>query len=295
MVSIIIILHWDKTVICKLCDMEKHYSDSICQQCSYDNDIKKVTNKNSLKNYYKSIKARHWADGNEFLLKLYELSGNSYERIGALVDISKTGVHNKINLAKIVRIRPELRERGEVTAQKISCQSISTMVFDNENDMQKFLYKNWNEISFVKKGGWAIYSNYSLGRYDTKKVGEIDFLAKNEKQNKWLVIEIKKEQTSDKTIGQLLRYMGWVKKEKSLNNDNIEGLILCGEYDSNLDYAVSCIPNVNVKIYRYDLGKIFFYPFSNCYIDLLHHVNIKDDIPPENKEEIIKTIYESSK
>lgn len=280
-------------MICKLCEKENYSDDTVCNQCGYNTKLKNVTNKTAFKTYHKLKKDRHWADGNELLLKFYELSKYSYEKISVLIDISKTGVHNKINLAKNVRKRPELRERREVTARNIANQSSSSLIFDNENDMQKFLYQNWENISFVKQGCWTICNNYGLGQYDTKKVGEIDFLAKNEKQKKWLVIEIKKEQTSDETIGQLLRYMGWVKKEKALKNDIIEGLILCGGYDNNLDYATSCIPNVNIQIYRYDLGEMFFYPFIDVYIDLLHHINITDDIPPEKKEEIIKTVCDS--
>lgn len=281
-------------MICKLCEKENHSDDSACNQCGYDTKYKKVTNETAFKNYHKLKKDRHWADGNELLLKLYELGRYSYEEISVLIDISKTGVHNKINLSKNVRKRPELRERREVSARNISNQSSSSLVFDIENDMQIFIYQNWANISFVKQGCWTICSNYGLGQYDTKKVGVIDFLAKNEKQNKWLVIEIKKEQTSDETIGQLLRYMGWVKKEKALKNDIIEGLILCGSYDNNLDYATSCIPNVNIQIYRYDLGNIYFYPFRNWHIDLLHHIqNVIDDIPPEKKEEIINTVFYS--
>ena len=44
-------------------------------------------------------------------------------------------------------------------------------------------------------------------------IGRIDILAKDKKTNSYVVIELKKNQTSDDTVGQAMRYMGWIEEK----------------------------------------------------------------------------------
>ena len=77
--------------------------------------------------------------------------------------------------------------------------------------MQNYIIENWKQTPFCKE--WEIYKS----PFPTKTIGTIDILAKHrERENSWHIIEIKKEKASiDKVIGQILRYMGWVKKHKT--------------------------------------------------------------------------------
>ena len=53
--------------------------------------------------------------------------------------------------------------------------------------------------------------NGNEGTQYTTDVGYIDILAEDEKGN-FVVIELKKGRQSDRAVGQLLRYMVWIKK-----------------------------------------------------------------------------------
>ena len=55
------------------------------------------------------------------------------------------------------------------------------------------------------------------------------------------VIELKRNQSSDDTFGQLTRYLGWVKRH--LKDENVKGIIIAGKYDKKLDYALEYAPN----------------------------------------------------
>lgn len=57
----------------------------------------------------------------------------------------------------------------------------------------------------------------------------IDILARDENAGNHVVIELKKSQTSDDTIGQLTRYMGWVMDKKG--DENVRGIIISANYD----------------------------------------------------------------
>ncbi len=80
------------------------------------------------------------------------------------------------------------------------------------------------------------------GQYDTQTVGIIDMLCIDEKGN-FVVIEIKRQAT-DKTIGQLLRYMGWTKEELCKDGQTVSGIIVAERKDTQLEFAMKVIPSV---------------------------------------------------
>ena len=63
----------------------------------------------------------------------------------------------------------------------------------------------------------------------------------------FVVFELKKNKTSDKAVGQLTRYMGWIKKNKK--DDGVKGIIVAGRFDDKLDHARIMIPNCEVFLY----------------------------------------------
>ena len=86
-------------------------------------------------------------------------------------------------------------------------------------------------------------------QYQTS-IGKIDILAKDKKTKSYVVIELKKNQTSDDTIGQLSRYMGWVKEHKK--DEGVKGIIVAGKFDEKLKYAKTMVPNSEAFLYEVD-------------------------------------------
>ena len=81
-------------------------------------------------------------------------------------------------------------------------------------------------------------------------IGSIDILARDKQNNSYVVVELKKNQTSDDTIGQVARYMGWIKDNKKDNN--VRGIIIAAEYDQKLEYALKVIQNIQLFLYKVD-------------------------------------------
>jgi hypothetical protein len=86
---------------------------------------------------------------------------------------------------------------------------VSPTEFALETHLEEFIDKNWSHIDFGR----------SLQRYVTDEENgrqfpagqwSIDFLCKDTATGNLVVIELKKGQTSDATVGQILRYMAWV-------------------------------------------------------------------------------------
>ncbi|WP_175577263.1 endonuclease NucS domain-containing protein [Rhizobium oryziradicis] len=73
-------------------------------------------------------------------------------------------------------------------------------------------------------------------------VGRIDILALDS-DGSFYVFELKRAESSDRVLGQLTRYMGWLKKTIAADRE-VYGVIVSKEIGSNLRYAVSVVPNV---------------------------------------------------
>jgi restriction system protein len=81
--------------------------------------------------------------------------------------------------------------------------------------------------------------------------GPIDILAISKDKSEYLVIELKKGKTSDVVVGQILRYMGFVKAELLANGESVRGIVIALEDDLRLKNALSMVPNVS--FYRYQI------------------------------------------
>ena len=72
---------------------------------------------------------------------------------------------------------------------------------------------------------------------------------KSPKLKSFVVIELKKGRPSDQVIGQLLRYMGWVKKSLCISGQAVKGLVICRDPDPKLSYALEMTNNIDVRYY----------------------------------------------
>ncbi len=123
--------------------------------------------------------------------------------------------------------------------------------FGLERHLHEFLRDNWNRLDIGKE--WDIFAepgDDEAGYEYPCDVGRIDILAKHKMRPAWLVIELKRNQTSDQTVGQLLRYIGWVKQHLAQNGEDVEGLIVGREADKGLRYALSQVPGAKLMFYE---------------------------------------------
>jgi len=80
--------------------------------------------------------------------------------------------------------------------------------------------------------------------------GYIDILAKDSKGN-FIIFELKKGRKNDEVIGQILRYIGWVRKNLVTKGENVRGIIVVGKENKRLELALSEVKGkVSAKIYK---------------------------------------------
>jgi hypothetical protein len=121
-------------------------------------------------------------------------------------------------------------------------------LFYMEKQLEDFIIENWGSTEFGKTLDLIYEDGDLLSQQYRTDIGPIDILARRKDGKGFTVIELKKNQTSDDTIGQVLRYMGWVKQE--LQPEVVAGLVVAGKYDKRLHYAASMAPNVEVFVYE---------------------------------------------
>lgn len=79
-------------------------------------------------------------------------------------------------------------------------------------------------------------------------VGVIDVLATDEEEH-FVVFHLRMHKANEATLGQTLKYMGWV-KNKLASDKKVLGVIVAKEFDKNLKYAVTQVENVNLFQYK---------------------------------------------
>jgi len=117
-----------------------------------------------------------------------------------------------------------------------------------EKYLEDFIVSNFDTIF---KGQLKMYEDtegYDGQQYSTD-IGPIDILAVETKSKSFVVIELKKGRPSDQVVGQILRYMGWVKKNLCTNGQTVKGLIICRDPDPKLSYALEMTNNIDVRYY----------------------------------------------
>ena len=130
----------------------------------------------------------------------------------------------------------------------------ATVTFGLERHLHDFLLDNWEhtelgaEWDLAEEGGDI--RNYGYER--PTPVGRIDLLARHKAEPRWLVIELKRGRTSDRTLGQVQRYMGWVMEELAEPGELVEGLIIALADDLQLRYALRAAQNVGFMRYEVD-------------------------------------------
>ncbi len=123
-------------------------------------------------------------------------------------------------------------------------------LFYMEKQLEDFIIHNWDSTELGKRFDLIIEEGDLLSQQYRTDIGPIDILVRNKLTKNHVVIELKKNQTSDDTVGQVARYMGWIRENK--NDPDVMGIIIAGEYDKKLDYALKAVPNVEVYLYKVD-------------------------------------------
>jgi hypothetical protein len=121
--------------------------------------------------------------------------------------------------------------------------------FAYEKDLQQFLAKNLGLI----EPGLQLYEDEEdpniTGLEFPVEDRRIDILA-TDKSGDYVVVELKVSKGHERVVGQLLRYMGWIKQNLANTNQKVRGVIIAREISEDLKLATSVVHDVRLLEYE---------------------------------------------
>lgn len=130
--------------------------------------------------------------------------------------------------------------------------------FALEQHLEEFLIKNWSKTELGKNYDIFSEDGEIVGQQYPSDTGYIDILAISKDKKEILVIELKKGRASDVVVGQIQRYMGYVKDELLEKDQIVKGIIIAFEDDTRIRRALSVTTNIEFYTYKlhFKLDKI---------------------------------------
>ncbi|MEP2920937.1 MAG: endonuclease NucS domain-containing protein [Sulfitobacter sp.] len=125
-------------------------------------------------------------------------------------------------------------------------------VFALEMHLEDFLVKNWASTELGKTHNLYAVEGETTGQQFPTDTGPIDILAISKDGSELLVVELKRGRASDRVVGQIQRYMGYVAMEMAEEGQSVRGVIIALEDDLRLKRALSVAPNID--FYRYQVS-----------------------------------------
>jgi len=128
----------------------------------------------------------------------------------------------------------------------------SASEFALERHLEDFLVKNWKKTTLGKKYNIYEIDGEIVGQQFPSDTGPIDILALSKDKKTFLVVELKKGRVSDNVVGQIQRYMGYVKQDLAEKNQEVKGVIIGFEDDVKIQRALSVTSNIDFYKYKVD-------------------------------------------
>jgi restriction system protein len=168
---------------------------------------------------------------------------NSTGSIGTVAEITD-------HAREIEQFLAEAKAASPIIVQDAAVED--PLAFAMEKHLEAFLVENWPQTELSRE--YLIYTEDGepVGQQYATDAGAIDILAISRDGKKLLVVELKRGRASDVVVGQILRYIGFVKEQIAEPEQIVEGAIIALEDDPKMRWALAAVPFI--QFYRYQLS-----------------------------------------
>lgn len=176
----------------------------------------------------------------------YNVNSNGEDDLLFQIDSHKFRLYDRSSDPEpIYTKQQEERDIGKIETLE---ETFEASEFAYEKDLQNFLSKNLHQI----EAGLRLYEEEDITGIEFP-VGNrcIDILALD-KDNNYVVIELKVSRGYERVVGQLLGYMAWIRKNHADVGQHVRGTIIAREISEDLLLACSEVPNI--ALYEYQLA-----------------------------------------
>lgn len=170
---------------------------------------------------------------------------NSTGSIGTVSDISKYSSE----IAKFIE------GESPIKISSTDSEIENPSMFALESHLEHFIIENWEQTILAKD--YDIFQDGELtGKQFQTDTGYIDILAISKDKKELLVIELKKGRASDSVVGQIQRYMGYIKDEFLETGQKVKGIIIALENDTKVKRALSVTSDIDFYQYKINFDLI---------------------------------------
>ena len=169
---------------------------------------------------------------------------NSTGSIGTVSNITRAGYGEEVESL--------LRGIAQPTLVSTDDSIEDPAAFVIEKHLEDFLIENWAQTELGKDFDIYEEDGERVGQQYATDTGPLDILAIGKDKKTLLVVELKKGRASDAVVGQVLRYMGYVKEELLDPGQSVRGVIIALEDDQRIRRALSVAPDI--AFYRYEVN-----------------------------------------
>lgn len=127
-----------------------------------------------------------------------------------------------------------------------------TAAFVMEKHLEEFLVQNWAQTELGRDFDIYEEDGEQVGQQYPTDTGPMDVLAISKDKKRLLVVELKKGRASDSVVGQVMRYMGYVKDELAEDGQTVYGAIVAEGDDQRIRRALTVVQNIT--FYRYQVS-----------------------------------------
>ena len=170
---------------------------------------------------------------------------NSTGSIGTVSDISKYSSE----------IDKFIEGESPIKISSTDSEIENPSMFALESHLEHFIIENWEQTILAKD--YDIFQDGELtGKQFQTDTGYIDILAISKDKKELLVIELKKGRASDSVVGQIQRYMGYIKDEFLETGQKVKGIIIALENDTKVKRALSVTSDIDFYQYKINFDLI---------------------------------------
>lgn len=122
-----------------------------------------------------------------------------------------------------------------------------TSQFAYESDLKNFLSAN---LSMIEPGLRLFDRIEGISGVEFPVGGRYADILAIDQSGALVVIELKVSRGYDRVVGQLLRYMAWIRRDLATKNEHVRGIIVAKEISQDLLLACSLLEDVQLYEYR---------------------------------------------
>lgn len=152
-----------------------------------------------------------------------------------------------------VYFRNDEEKSPVMITENIPDEQVASTEFAYEEDLQYYLKDNLHILEEDLKLYHDDDNEIQGVEYDAGDGRRIDILALD-KHNNLVVIELKVSKAYDRVVGQLLRYMGWIKESLADEGQKVRGIIVARNISKDIKIACSQVSNVDLFEYKLSIS-----------------------------------------